>query len=148
MKRALGFSVLFLYLLVSCQKDEIIINPPEELLGSWEWLFTYMGWAPGPMNPLTPQNTGNTERIEFKNDFSWKSYINDIPVDSGTFRTGHGIYSPSEITTYVYDSIQYFRNGKMVKGMVDYYESENDTLIFAGFFRGLYGSGSRYYVKE
>jgi len=146
MKRIISNLTIVMLFLTSCHQDELIIRAPAELIGSWEWIITYKGYAPGPMNPLTPQKTGNTEQIEFGEDFTWKSYINNIPQDSGTYITGQGTYSPSQYTVYTFDSIQYYRNGEMIKGMVNYYEVHHDTLIFAGIFRGLYGSDSKLYV--
>jgi len=147
MRQLLGFTICFILMGSSCKKDEIQ-NPPAELIGNWEWRYTHMGWEPGPMNPLTPENTGNTEMMVFEQNFSWKSFVNGIPTDSGTFRIGHGSYSPSEYTTYTYDSIQYYRNGMMVKGLVDYYKIQNDTLIFSLCFRGFYGCSSKTYIKK
>ena len=148
MKRIIGIIIALPLLVVSCQKDEVEISPPAEMIGKWEWQYTHMGWEPGPMNPLTPNNTGNTEIIEFGTDFSWKSLINSEPVDSGTFKIGHGTYSPSEYIMYNFDSIQYYRNGEMVKGKVDYFEIYSDTLISCAGFKGIYGSSSKTYIKQ
>ena len=148
MKRIIYHLAIVMFFLTSCNKAELVNRPPTELIGSWEWIITYRGYAPGPMNPLTPQKAGNTEQIVFAEDFTWASFVNNIPQDSCTYGTGHGTYSPSQYTIYNYDSIRYYRNGEVIKGMVNYYKVQHDTLIFAGIFRGLYGSDSKLYVNN
>jgi len=147
MKQIFGLIICSLFLLTSCEKEKSP-SPPEELLGSWKWLFTYYGFAPGPMNPKTPQNTGSIEEIVFNQDFSWKILINSVSTDSGTFKVGHGSYSPSNVTTYNYDSIQYFKNGLPIKDKIDFFEVHHDTLAFCSIFRGIYGGQSKFYVKN
>ena len=148
--------VLLLSMISSCKKTtEPVPNNTKDISGQWKWIYS---WLDGPMsdsNPRTPQNTGVQEIIVFKDNHTWLKTQNNIHIDSGTFSTGHGSFTPyTGAYVYIYDSIVYYRNGISEKGTQDYYEISNDTLMFCGCFAGLYAKSdptegaSKRYIKQ
>jgi len=125
-------SILSSLLLFSCKKENAI--KPNLLFGTWKWIYTYSDAAPGPKNPLTPQNTTKKEFLLFNLDNTWKKIVNDTIVDFGKFSSD-------------YKTITYFKNGSQVKTM-DYYEIKNDTLFFDPALSGLVGGGIKVWVKQ
>jgi hypothetical protein len=123
---------------------------PLSVVGQWHWISSYPGGNPAsyPHYPLTPQNTGTTETLEFNSNSEFSQTVNDTLAGSGTYKTGHGVYTPySGSYQYIFDSIAYFVNG--AKRNVDYYHIQHtDTLVFSSSFAGLIGGGSKYYLKQ
>jgi hypothetical protein len=113
------------------------------------WLSSWYDRPMSDSNPKTPQNSGIQEIIRFNSNKTWIKIQNNVPVDSGTYTNGHGSYLPYiGAYNFVYDSIVYFRNGISIKGSQDYYKIFNDTMQFCGGFAGIYGSGSKFYIKQ
>ena len=139
------FMTVFLTILIcySCKKDQFV--PSQDITGKWNWIMSVILY---PSVPGTTQNTGNTELIEFRSDRTWIKFQNAVRIDSGTFSTGHGSYTPySGAHVYVYDSVVY-RNYSSQVISHDYYKIYSDTLQFCGGFAGIMGGGSEFYVKE
>ena len=139
---------LLLYILIgsSCTKSNSPVTPVN-VVGKWKWVATYFDYPLGPSNPSTPGNSGILEYIIFNNDATWKKIQNNVTVDSGTFSTGHGSYQPfPSATKYVYDSVKYFNS--LQGNTWDYYSRSNDTLTFSGGFAGIYGTGSKMFIKQ
>lgn len=144
------FFLLLIVILAACTKDGI---QPASLNGTWKWIYTYKDLPLDSMNPLTPLNTGIEEKMVFTVDGNWKKIQNNITNDSGTYTLGHGSYTPYVgATTYIYDSIGFFRNGVYVGW--DYYQVKNDTLFFCPCLGGSFASftlpynGSKWWIKE
>jgi len=148
--------LIFAILLFSCKKshsptvnnntinnvDSVVID--HNLIGRWQWIDTYLDYPPGPTNPGTPQNTGDSEVLTFNVNRTYNKTLNNVLTDSGIFFTGHGSYT-DPFHTYLYDSIGYYHEDTLVN--VDFYKVSNDTLIFNGFYAGLVGAAVKYYVK-
>ena len=142
----------FLFIsLISCEKlseNSEGNDIPKEIIGQWEWLFSFKPLPPGDTNPLTPENTGINEILEFKENEAWLLIHNNSHIDSGTFSAGHGVYTPyPNAYTYAYDSIAYYEYGSKNYISTDFYRTYNDTLIFCHCFAGMYGSGTKYFKK-
>jgi len=140
----------------SCKKDTIPDPPivlPKEVSGKWVWIATYINGPLGPNNPYTPSNTGTTEKLEYTSAKEWKRFYNNAVADSGTFNLEHGTYTNPSNTKFIYDQINYFRNGSVLDA--DWYEIHNDTLIINPGFRDYFTSynmpyvgGSKRFVKQ
>jgi hypothetical protein len=150
-KHFTGFIIFLLLIAGSCKKAEIPV--PDSLVGFWMWIYTWNDGAPGPTNPLTPQNAGYAEQLVLNSDFSWSSSTfnattEPIPV-KGTFSTGHGSYTPYKgAYTFKYDSLVFYKNSVSSDATVEYFKVSNDTLIFSSGFRGVAGGGSKTYIKQ
>ncbi len=83
MKKKLTLLFLAIAVSISCKKSNI--SPPV-LVGNWKWISTINDGAPGPLNPLTPINSGITQSLTFTNT-SWVLKINNLIVSSGTYTT-------------------------------------------------------------
>jgi hypothetical protein len=143
--------VCLLLVISSCKKTEI--PGPGPLVGSWMWVYTWNDGAPGPTNPLTPQNGGFGEYLDLNSDYSWTSSIYGSTIKSmlviGNFSIGHGRYTPYKgAYTYDYDSIVFYKNSVYSDATVEYFRVSNDTLMFCSCFSGLIGSTSKTYVKQ
>ena len=149
-------SLLLVSLVTSCKKntpDEPVIIQPKEVTGKWIWIATYINGPLGPNNPYTPVNSGNTEKLEFSSNKEWKRFFNNLVADSGTFNLEHGKYTNPSNTTFIYDQINYFRNGSILDA--DWYKIQNDTLIINPGFRDYFTSynmpyvgGSKRFIKQ
>lgn len=96
------------------------------------------------MNPETPANTGRQESIVFNADASWKRWVNQQFVDSGTYSLGNGIYQAYAGATQIpYDSIGYIGNAHSC----DCYKISQNTLTLYGR-PGVMGGGSKWWVRE
>jgi len=141
-------SCLLIIILNSCKKlsDN---NIPKEIIGQWEWLFSYKPLPPSDINPLTPENTGINEILVFKTDNTWFKTENDTIVDSGNYSLGHGIRYPfvGSSTYYIYDSVVYYNRDGIDIYDCDYYDVFNDTLLFSHGLTGACGAGTKYYKK-
>jgi hypothetical protein len=118
-------------------------------VGDWNWIKTYPAGNPAsyPHYPITPENSGTTEKLSFTANLQFTQTINDTLIQSGTYSTGHGTYLPyAGGHLYTYDSVCYFVQG--VKKNIDYYSIlNNDTLVFSSSFAGVIGGGSKYFIK-
>jgi hypothetical protein len=129
--------------LFSCEKEKVP-ESTKDISGQWRWIYSWIDSPLSDSNPRTPQNTGIQEIMNYNTDHTWLKIQNSIHVDSGTFATGHGSWSPTKEVTYVYDSIVYYKNGDQVKDMPNFYNIYgNDTLVFSGIFRGLYAKSAK-----
>jgi hypothetical protein len=154
--RSILILILATALLFSCEKEKAT-ESAKDISGQWKWIFSWIDAPLSDSNPRTPQNTGFQEIMKYNTDHTWLKIQNSIHVDSGTFSTGHGSWSPTKEVTYVYDSIVYYKNGDQVKDMPNFYDLYgNDTLVFSGMFRGLYAKGvkgdptegaSKFYIR-
>lgn len=134
--------------ITSCKKDPVI-EPTQDLTGQWQWLSTWFISPLSDSNPQTPHNTGIQELIVFSSDKTWHTTRNNIPIDSGTFSTGHGTYLPyAGADIYIYDSIVYYKTGIAKEVYHDYYKVYNDTLHFSYGFAGIKGGGSKFYKRQ
>lgn len=148
--------VLLVSLVISCKKNtpvEPVIIKPKEVTGKWIWIATFINGPLGPNNPYTPLNSGNTEKLEFNPNMQWKRFFNNVVADSGTFNLEHGEYTNPSNTTFIYDQINYFRNGSILDA--DWYKIQNDTFIINPGFRDYFTSynmpyigGSKRFIKQ
>jgi hypothetical protein len=147
------FPVLLLFVLFfpACKKDKL--TKPKFITGVWNWLYTYKDSPVGPDNPLTPANTGITEKMIFKQDGTWKKILDNNVVDSGTYSLGHGTYTAySGAYVYRYDSVGFYKNNHFAGW--DSYEVLTDTLVFNPGLSGRFSSflvpnnGSKWMIKE
>jgi hypothetical protein len=149
--RHLSSIIIFLLLIASCKKSEI--PGPGSLVGLWMWAETWNDGAPGPKNPLTPQNADYGEQLFLNSDYTYYrrafgATIETIPV-TGSFSIGHGIYTPYKgAYIFDYDSIVFYKNRVYSDATVEYFKVSHDTLIFSTGFRGLSGGGSKTFVKQ
>lgn len=140
MKIITNFISIFFFCLViitfsACKKPKRITipedNTPKSVTGKWRWLFTVLNYpdpATGGPAKLTPLNTGETQGMEFFNENQWKKILNNAIIDSGTYYLEHGTYVNPSNSKYVYDQLNYNRNGSILGA--DWYEIHRDTLIF------------------
>jgi hypothetical protein len=142
------FLTLILVTITSCKKYPIS-EPTQDITGQWVWLSTWYILPLSDSNPKTPQTTGIQELIVFRSDKTWHTTRNNIPIDSGTFSTGHGTYLPyAGADRYIYDSIVYYKTGIVKEVNHDYYKIYNDTLQFSSGFAGIKGGGSKFYKRQ
>ncbi|HTC01176.1 MAG TPA: hypothetical protein VK705_10885 [Ferruginibacter sp.] len=151
--------LIFAILLFSCKKshsptvnnntinntDSVVID--SNLIGRWQWASTQYDYAPGPTNPATPQNTGDSEVLIFNAKQTYVHILESI-IDSGTYSTGHGSYNPYPGSyTFIYDSICYYHGDSIIN--IDYYNlSGKDTLIDGTGLAGVMGSPGKIFVRE
>ena len=140
MKKLLTITFIVLTILQSCKKNTII---PSNITGKWGWIMTSTGAAPGPLNPLTPQNSGITQSLIF-NENNWVLTRNDRTVSSGTFTTS---IAKNTVTGQNVNCIHYFRITNPVDSL-EYYSVSNDTLIFSTYLIGALGSSLTRYIKK
>ncbi len=152
--------ILFGFILISfgnsCKKNPIIEPKeisPKDVTGKWIWIATYINGPLGPNNPYTPSNTNTSESLEFSLVKNWKRYYNNSLADSGTFILEHGTYTNPSNAKFVYDQINYYKNGSVLDA--DWYEIHNDTLIINPGFRDYFTSynmpyvgGSKRFIKQ
>lgn len=140
MKQLLTMSLIAFIFFQSCKKDKISSS---NLTGSWTWTWTSTDAAPGPLNPLTPQNSGITQSLNF-NENNWVLTKNNLVVSSGTFTTS----TEKNITTGQNIScIHYFKKNNPTDSL-KYYLVSKDTLFFSNDLIGIIGSGSNLYIKK
>lgn len=125
--------------MISCKKSNI--SPPV-LAGNWNWISTLNDGAPGPLNPLTPVNSGITQSLTFTNT-NWTLKINNLIVSSGTYTASisHNLLGES------INRISY-ANTNGTTDSVTYYSISSDSLIFSYDFSGSAGSGATVYIKN
>ncbi len=134
----------------SCKKNNES-TPPQDITGTWKLLKTYCDC---PTPPVFADSIGLIDIVNFRTNKIWSRVQNNVTVDSGTYSTGHNVYTPYVgAFTYKYDSVSYFKNGSNVGS--DYYEIlSNDTLVFGAGIAGRYTSyslpnnGSMWFVKQ
>lgn len=118
---------------MSCRKSNI--SPPI-LVGSWNWISTFNDGAPGPLNPLTPLNSGITQSLTFT-DANWVLTKNNLAVSSGTYTT-------SIAKNFLGENIN--RIGYHIMNnptdSITYYSIAKDTLIFSYDYSNTAGSGA------
>jgi hypothetical protein len=141
----IALTLMLILFFTQCKKTDTTTIPA--VVASWVWLYTYKNLPLSPTNPLTPANTSLVEVLTFKNDRTWNKVQNGIIVDSGTFKLGHGTFPTYPVATiFVYDSIKYYKRG--LPYAVDYYRMKEDTMIFDPGERGIYGAGTKWFVKQ
>jgi len=152
-QQTLFTSIILLSIAYRCEKEPIV-NPAKDIIGKWDWIYTFYTMPLSDSNPLTPEYLGIREILVFNPDHSWYKTLNNIKVDSGTFLTGHGHYTPYPgAGTFIYDSISYYQNGIPIYGGVDYYNIYHDTLHFTPYYGAKFSSytlpnnGAKYWKK-
>jgi hypothetical protein len=124
---------------INCKKSNI--SPPI-LVGNWNWELTFNDGAPGPLNPLTPINSGMTQSLTFTNT-SWALKINNLMIESGTYTTSIA----KNLLGESINRIDYHKTNSPADS-ITYYSITKDSLIFSYDFSGTVGSGSSTYIKE
>ena len=127
-------SILVAFVLITIgisYKKENIAKPaivlPIEVSGTWIWVATFINGPLGSHNPFAPANSGNKEKLVFTSTKEWKRLYNGSVANSGTFNLVHGTFINLSNSTFIYDQLNYFRNGSVLDA--DWYEIHNDTLI-------------------
>jgi|SRR5580704_11754972 hypothetical protein len=139
MKKKLTILFLAITVFMSCKKSNI--SPPI-LAGNWNWISTYNDGAPGPLNPLTPINSGIIQSLTFTNT-SWILKQNNIIVSSGTYTTSIA----KNLSGENINRIGYYKTNSPTDS-ITYYSITRDTLIFSYDFSGSVGSGVSAYIKN
>ena len=139
MKEKLAILLLAITVSISCKKSNI--SPPI-LVGNWNWISTINDGAPGPLNPLTPLNSGMSRSLTFTST-GWILKINNLIVESGTYTTSIAKSSFGESI----NRIDYFKTNSTIDS-ITYYSIAGDSLIFSFDFSGTVGSGSSAYIKN
>ena len=139
MKKKLTIFFLVITLFISCKKSNI--SPPV-LVGNWNWISTYNDGAPGPLNPLTPINSGMTQSLTFTNT-GWVLKNNNLIVSSGTYTTSIA----QNLVGKNINRIGYYKTNSPTDS-ITYYSITGDTLIFSYDFSGTAGSGASAYIKN
>jgi len=139
MKKKLTILFLAITVFISCKKSNI--SPPL-LVGNWNWISTYNDGAPGPLNPLTPINSGVIQSLTFTNT-SWVLKQNNIIVSSGTYTTSIA----KNLSGESINRIGYYKTNSPTDS-ITYYSITRDTLIFSYDFSGSVGSGVSAYIKN
>jgi hypothetical protein len=133
MKKQLSFLILIIAL-AACKKDTS--SKPASIAGTWQWLSTTLPLPISSQNPSTPASTGITRTLVFKTNTEWYLLENSIKIDSGTYATGYGEFTPYQgAYIYQYDSVRYFRLGDN-RNISDAYIIRGDTLTLSGGLRG------------
>jgi hypothetical protein len=135
----LGFIICFLAF-QNCQKNNV--SNSADLTGTWNWIFTHTDGAPGPLNPLTPLNSGITQSLTFANG-KWRLDQNNTEVSSGSFKISHAISRSGKNI----QSIHYFHTANPADSLT-YYEIRHDTLVFSYDLSGSVGSIATFYSKQ
>ena len=140
MKQVLTITFIALVIFQSCKKDNI---SPSNIAGNWSWTFTSTGSAPGPLNPLTPQNSGITQSLTF-NENNWVLTKNNLTVSSGTYITS---IAKNTVTGQNINRIHFFTKTNPIDS-ITYYSVNQDTLIFDNYLNGSIGDGLTRYVRK
>ena len=138
-KKKLILLLLAITAIISCRKSNI--SPPS-LAGNWNWISTYNDGAPGPLNPLTPVNSGITRSLTFTNN-SWVLKINNLIVDTGTYNTS----IDKNLSGESINRISYHKTNGPTDS-ITYYSITGDTLVFSYDLSGSVGSGATAYIKN
>ena len=147
MKNVLMIALLIL-MLGSCKKSTtgtVFPTDTSGIVGNWKWIQTINYYLPySDSNPLTPKYTGYQKIVSFNADQSFVVTKNNVLIDSGTFKHGHGTYTMTglPVKVFIYDSILYYHHGIHNKDSVDYYKISTDTLCFSIGLRGALGVGN------
>ena len=139
MKINLTIFFLAITVIIGCKKSTV--SPPV-LIGNFNWISTFNDGAPGPLNPLTPINSGITKSLIFTSN-TWLLKIKDLAVDSGFYTTS---VSKNNLGKSI-NRIGYYKTNSQ-SDSVSYYTLTGDTLIFSYDLSGTVGSGSSAYVKR
>src|SRR5450432_249473 len=139
MKKKLTILFLAITISISCKKSNI--SPPI-LVGNWNWISTFNDGAPGPLNPLTPINSGITQSLTFTNT-SWVLKINNLIVETGTYTTSIA----KNLLGESINRIGYYKTNSPTDS-ITYYSITRDTLIFSYDLSGTVGSGASAYIKN
>ncbi len=60
----------------------------EEMIGFWEWDYTYGGYAGQTTDPTS---VGHTRQIEFQADWTVQSFRDEVPYEAGTWTYDGGV---------------------------------------------------------
>jgi hypothetical protein len=124
--------------LTGCKKTEL--SPPD-IRGSWVWVSTSNDGAPGPLNPLTPSNSGMIQSLSFT-DSDWYFSRNSVVASSGTYTTSISANTQGETINRIS-----FHNVNSQADSITYYSISRDTLIFSYDYSGSAGSGASVYIR-
>ena len=124
----------------SCKKPAV---SSVDLTGDWRWILTSRDSGPGPLNPLTPENSGITQSLSFKANTWIYTKSNATPL-SGTYITS---IATDSTTGNNVNAIHYFRSGGSTDSLT-FFSLSHDTLIFSYDLIGTAGSGATIYVRK
>ncbi len=139
MKKKVMILFLAITVFIGCKKSNI--SPPI-IVGNWNWISTINDGAPGPLNPLTPINSGMAQSLTFTNT-GWVLKINNLIVESGTYTTSIA----QNLVGKNINRIGYYKTNNPTDS-ITYYSITGDTLIFSYDFSGAVGSGASEYIKN
>jgi hypothetical protein len=131
---------LFCIILISasCKKTGLL---PPDIRGGWAWVSTYNDGAPGPLNPLTPANSGMIQSISFTSS-NWYFGKNSIEVSSGTYTTSLVVNDQGKTINRIN-----FHHLNSLTDSITYYSISRDTLTFSYDYSGSVGSGVTVYIR-
>jgi hypothetical protein len=141
MKRLIAVLIFLLTIIQACKKVNANATPAD-VTGTWNWLSTSNDGPPGPMNPLTPANSGITQVLSFGNN----KYVltqNNTVVSSGAYSTAI-IKNP--FGSYV-NQISYV-TPSYPPDSITYYQIFQDTLYFSYTLDGSVGASANYYIRK
>jgi hypothetical protein len=139
MNQSLRITFLTITVLLGCKKSNV---SPSIIVGNWSWNATWNDGAPGPLNPLTPLNSGTTQFLTFTST-NWVLSKNNIVVSTGTYNTSVTKNTLGENI----NRIQYYNTNSMADS-ITYYLINKDTLVFSYDLSGSVGSGATFYIKN
>ena len=131
---ALIFVTLFF---PDCKKSNDL---PPDIQGNWIWQSTWNDGAPGPLNPLTPFNTGTIQALSFTKT-NWSLTKNSQFVSSGTYTTSKAKNTRGESINQIH-----FFNEKTLNDSITYYQINKDSLVISNGFSGAVGSDVSVYL--
>ncbi len=134
-------TMLFLAIVISISCKKSNMSAPS-VVGDWNWISTFNDGAPGPLNPLTPINSGISQSLTFTNT-GWVLKINNMIVNSGVYTTSIA----ENLGGQSINRIGYFKANSATDS-ITYYSITNDTLTFSYDFSGSVGSGSSTYIRN
>jgi hypothetical protein len=124
--------------LTDCKKTE---QSPTDIQGGWTWVSTFNDGAPGPLNPLTPSNSGMIQSLSFT-DSDWYFSKNSVVVSSGTYTTSIVVNNQGNTINRIN-----FHQLSSQADSITYYNISKDTLIFSYDYSGTAGSGASFYIR-
>jgi hypothetical protein len=138
MKKILLVLILVITFSPGCKKTNVL---PQSILGGWSWVSTSNDGAPGPLNPLTPLNSGFTQSISFT-DTNWFFGKNSVIISSGTYTTSIAKNTLGENINQIH-----FYHLNSQTDSITYYKISKDSMIFSYDFSGTVGSGASVYIR-